>query len=55
MKEYFGKMELDVTLFEDQYEAILFQKLLQEMEVTDYIITTNSDLVQFVTENPNLF
>ena len=45
-------MALDVTLFEDPYEAILFQKLLQEMGVTVYIIMTNFDLVQFLTENP---
>ena len=51
MKECFGKMALDVTLFEDPYEAIHFQKLLQEMGVTVYIIMTNFDLVQFLTEN----
>ena len=44
-------MVLDVTLFEDPYEAIHFQKLLQEMGVTVYIIMTNFDLVQFLTEN----
>ena len=55
MKECFGKMVLDVTLFEDPYEAIHFQKLLQEMGVTVYIIMTNFDLVQFSTENPILY
>ena len=51
MKECFGKMALDVTLFEDPYEAIPFQKLLQERGVTVYIIMTSFDLVQFLTEN----
>ena len=51
MKECFGKMALDVTLFEEPYEAIRFQKLLQEMGVMVYIIMTNFDLVQFLTEN----
>ena len=40
-------MALDVTLFEDPYEAIHFQKLLQEMGVMVYIIMTNFDLVSF--------
>ena len=52
MKECFGKMALDVTLFEDPYEAIHSQKLLQEMGVMVYIIMTNFVLVQFLTENP---
>ena len=47
MRECFGKMALDVTLFEEPYEAIRFQKLLQEMGVMVYIIMTNFDLVSF--------
>ena len=54
MRECFGKMALDVTLFEDPYEAILFQKLSQEMVATVYITMTNFDLVKFLTENPIL-
>ena len=54
MRECFGKMALDVTLFEDPYEAILFQKSSQEMVATVYITTTNFDLVKFLTENPIL-